>query len=194
MGRRAWFLGLIGIAGTAWLVAAGCDYGSTTQQAAVEEDSLALGERLTYVSGCQDCHTPGTCGNSPDYARQLSGSDVGRSGAWGVSFAKNLTPDMETGLGSWTEEQIAVAIRTGMRPDGTQLLPPMPWPLYSKMTEREARSLAKFLKSLPAVSHQVPAVIPPGQAPPADLKAFLAPPALPAWDGQHMSAAAGGGQ
>ena len=52
------------------------------------------------------------------------------SGPWGVSFATNLTPDKETGLGAWTEEQFIRAMRSGKHkgePEGRAILPPMPW-------------------------------------------------------------------
>ena len=179
------------VALAAGLAVTGCGQNLQTQQAAAV-DTLALGEKISYTSGCQDCHTPGTFYGAPDYSRQLTGSELGWMGPWGISYPRNLTPDMETGLGSWTEEQIAIAIRTGMRPDGSQLLPPMPWPMYSHLTEFEALAVAKFLKSLPPTSHKVPDVVPPGVEPPADACYMVFPPPRP-WDAPvEMAGAAGG--
>ena len=137
--------------------------GSAAPAAMTRADSLALGKRMTTVAGCNDCHTPGTFYGSMDTTRTLAGSEVGWTGPWGTSYPRNLTPDAETGIGTWTADQIVIALREGRRPDGTPLLPPMPWPMYVAFTDVELYSIAAYLKSLPAVSHAVPKVVPPGQ-------------------------------
>lgn len=180
MTRGTRIMTAVGLAGAAWLAAAGCDTGTSTQQAEAI-DTLALGERLTYTTGCQDCHTPGTFYGEPDFSRQLSGSDIGWGGAWGVSFARNLTPAVQGGIADWTDEQVAVAIRSGMRPDGSMLLPPMPWPNFSKLTDLEVTAIVRFLRSVPSVEHQVPAVVPPGATAPTGTAVLFVPPP-PAWD------------
>ena len=147
------------------------------------EQKIARGKRVAYTSGCIDCHTPGTFYGMPDTTRMLSGSELGWEGPWGVSYPRNLTPDMETGLGSWTEEQIVAAVRTGIRPDKTPLLPPMPWPMYAHLTDEDAQSLAAYLKSLPPISHKAPDVIPPGQPATGPRLSFPPP---PTWDGQNL--------
>lgn len=63
---------------------------------------------------------------------------------------RNLTPDVATGLGSWQEADFAKAIRTGIRPDGTQLATAMPWPAFQQMTDEEVSALWRYLQSLPA--------------------------------------------
>jgi len=69
---------------------------------------------------------------------------------------RNLTSDKETGLGSWTREQIATAITTGKRPDGRVLAPVMPWRAYAQLTRMDALAIAAYLQSLPPVRHDVP--------------------------------------
>src|SRR5262245_14229219 len=69
------------------------------QQTASTEDKVARGRRVSYTSGCQDCHTPGTFYGATDTTRTLSGTELGWAGPWGVSYPRNLTPDMETGIG-----------------------------------------------------------------------------------------------
>lgn len=150
------------------------------------EDKIARGRRVSFTSGCQDCHTPGTFYGALDSTRMLSGTELGWQGPWGVSFPRNLTPDMETGIGKWTEEDIVTAIRTGHRPDQTMLLPPMPWQMYAHLTDEDAYALAAYLKSLPPVVHKVPDVVPPGQ--PFTGAALVFPPP-PAWDAQNLPAA-----
>jgi mono/diheme cytochrome c family protein len=163
---------------------------SCAQQAANQaasrtpEERIANGRKLSFAGGCQDCHTPGSFYGATDTTRTLSGSELGWTGPWGTSYPRNLTPDTATGIGSWTEEQIAIAIREGRRPDGSPLLPPMPWPMYGAgFTHEEALDIAAYLKSIPAVSHAMPAVVPPGQTP-AGAALVIPPP--PAWDAMNL--------
>jgi len=146
-------------------------------------DRIERGRYLSVVAGCNDCHTPGTFYGAPDTARLLSGSELGWEGPWGVSYPRNLTPDVETGIGSWTEEQIVTAIRTGQRPDKSPLLPPMPWPQYAHMSDADAYALAAYLKSIPAVRHKAPAQQLPGKAATGVRLSFPPP---PAWDAMHL--------
>jgi len=86
-------------------------------------------------------------------------------GPWGVSFAANLTPDPATGLGGWTEEMFIKTIRTGKHMGtGRQILPPMPWENYARMTDQDLKDLFAYLKSLPPVRNAVPQPVPPAQA------------------------------
>src|SRR5262245_36383887 len=140
---------------------------------------VARGRYLVATAGCGDCHTPGTMYGAPDTTRTLSGSELGWQGPWGVTFPRNLTSDMETGIGKWSEEDIVMALRTGKRPDGSPLLPPMPWPNTARMDDQDVHAVAAYLKSLPAVKHQVPAVVPPGKKASGSI-AVIPPPS--AWD------------
>jgi len=112
----------------------------------------------------------------------LSGSELGWEGPWGVTYPRNLTTDAETGIGSWTEEQIVTAFRTGQRPDKSPLLPPMPWPAYAHMSDDDAYALAAYIKSLPPIRHQAPDRLPPGKGKGPRLS--FPPP--PAWDAQNL--------
>jgi mono/diheme cytochrome c family protein len=140
---------------------------------------IARGRYLTTVMSCIDCHTPGTLFGAPDFDRQLSGSEMGWKGPWGISFPRNLTPDKETGLGTWTKEQIITAFRSGRRPDGRVLNPPMPWQNLASMTDDDANAIATYLMSLPPISHKNIEPIPPGQDYTGSVCAFPAP---SAWD------------
>ena len=124
-----------------------------------EADQVARGYYLATITGCNDCHTPGYFYGAPDTTRRLSGSELGWKGPWGVSYARNLTPDPQTGIGAWSEADIVTAIRTGNRPDGSMLLPPMPWPDFAALTDEDATAIAKYLKSLTRVMHQMPCLL-----------------------------------
>jgi hypothetical protein len=88
------------------------------------------------------------------------------AGAWGVSFAANLTPH-ETGLMPWTPDLFIQTLRTGKHlGTGRAILPPMPWFMYAHMSDEDLRAVFAYLRSLPAINNQVPAPIPPA-APPA---------------------------
>lgn len=144
------------------------------------------GEYLVNVIGCDDCHSPKKMGaQGPEIIPDLrfSGYPSTRSiqkpdsnilkqgwilmggdftsffGAWGMSFAANITSD-ETGIGNWTEENFIVAIRKGKYKglEGSRdLLPPMPWFSYKNMTDEDLKSVFAYLKSTKPVKNLVPA-------------------------------------
>ena len=143
------------------------------------EQKIARGRYLSVIMNCNDCHTPGSLYGAPDTTRRLSGSELGWQGPWGISFPRNLTSDTETGIGSWTEAQIVTAVREGRRPDGSPLLPPMPWPNFAQLTDDDAYALAAYIKSLPAVRHPNVKQVPPGQKYDG---AYMPFPPPPAWD------------
>src|SRR5262245_39451500 len=135
---------------------------TATPAAMTPEQKVARGAYLVSAGSCNDCHTPGTMYGVADSTRLLGGSELGWEGPWGVVYARNLTPH-ETGLGAWTDEQIATAIRTGNRPDGRMLSEMMPWKNLAHLTEEDALAIAAYLKSLAPVDHKVPDPVPPGQ-------------------------------
>ncbi len=124
---------------------------------AVAQDQIARGKYLVTVMGCGDCHTPGNFLGKPDMAHPLSGSDVGfEIPGLGVFVGRNLTSDKETGLGTWTADQIVTAFTTGKRPDGRVLAPAMPWMDFAALTKEDAYAIASYLQSLPPTKHAVP--------------------------------------
>ncbi len=125
--------------------------------ASADDAQVARGKYLVSITGCSDCHTPGGMLGSPDMKRYLGGSDVGFAvpGA-GVFVGPNLSPDKATGLGAWTDAQIAAAIREGKTPSGRELSPVMPWPGFAHLSNDDVAAIVAFLKSLPAVDNKVP--------------------------------------
>jgi mono/diheme cytochrome c family protein len=70
--------------------------------------------------------------------------------------ARNITPDAETGIGTWTDDEIARAIREGVRKDGTALFPVMPYPLYRDMDDEDLAAIVVYLRTLAPVRNVVP--------------------------------------
>jgi mono/diheme cytochrome c family protein len=122
-----------------------------------ETEQAARGQYLVRFGGCTDCHTPGHLLGKPDMSRFLGGSDMGHEvPGLGIFVGPNLTPDNETGLGTWSKDQIATAIQTGVRPDGRVLAPIMPWRAYAGLTKTDIAAVVEYLRTLPPVSHKVP--------------------------------------
>ena len=128
------------------------------------ETQIERGKYLVVVASCNDCHTPGFFLGKPDIAKYLGGSDMGfEIPGLGVFAGRNITPDKETGIGNWTDEQIAAAITTGKRPDGRQLAPIMPYPAFSYMTKEDVAAIVAFLRSVPPVKNEVAGPFKPGE-------------------------------
>jgi mono/diheme cytochrome c family protein len=130
--------------------------GGFSPPAAADDAQIARGRYLVGIAGCSDCHTPGGMMGASDMKRYLGGSDVGFSiPGEGVYVGQNLTPDKETGLGGWTSEEIVAAIRTGKRPDGSELSGVMPSASFARLTDEDAAAIAAFLKNIPPVNNKV---------------------------------------
>ena len=162
--------------------------------AAPAESQVERGHRLIIGGGCHDCHTPKVMtpkGPDFDMTRMLSGHPESDkitapyqqkpgekwtthvndhlsawSGAWGVSFAANLTPDMNTGLGIWTEDMFLAALKQGKHMGkGRQILPPMPWNWYGQLPDDSLKAMFAYLRSIPAISNRVPVPLGPDGKP-----------------------------
>jgi mono/diheme cytochrome c family protein len=126
-----------------------------------DEAQIGRGRYLVVIAGCSDCHTPGALLGAPDLKLYLGGSDVGfLIPGQAIFVGQNLTPDKETGIGAWTDDQIVTAIRTGKRPDGSELSGVMPYEAFSHLTDEDAQAIAAFLKSIPPVSNKNAGPIP----------------------------------
>jgi hypothetical protein len=106
--------------------------------------------------GCTDCHTPVDPNTgAPVIEKYLAGRQP-YEGPWGIVYGGNITPDEETGIGTWTEEEIKRAVVSGIGKDGRRLIL-MPWYSYTALTAEDADAVAYYLKNvLPAVNNQVP--------------------------------------
>jgi mono/diheme cytochrome c family protein len=152
-------VGWIALAGAAMVVAA-----TTLLPRAHAQSPVERGKYLVVVAGCNDCHTPGFFFGKPDPQKFLGGSDVGfEIPGLGVFNGRNITPDKETGIGGWTDEQIATAITTGMRPDGRQLAPIMNYQAFVNLTKEDVAAVVAYLRSIPPVNNKVPGPFKPGE-------------------------------
>lgn len=127
------------------------------------ESPIERGHYLVVLAGCNDCHTPGFFLGKPDMAKYLGGSDVGfEIPGLGVFPGRNITPDKETGIGNWTDEQITAALTVGRRPDGRQLAPIMPYASFSNMSKQDVAAVVAYLRSIPPVKNAVAGPFEPG--------------------------------
>ena len=118
---------------------------------------VAHGKYLVTFGGCTDYHTPGTFKTGkPDRDKFLAGSDFAFNlGPAGLVVPRNITPDKETGLGNWTDDQIFKALTTGVRPDG-RTLSVMPWPAYHELTKSDAMAIVAYLRTIKPVHNEIP--------------------------------------
>lgn len=150
------------------------------------ESQVERGKYLVGITGCHDCHSPkmpGTMKPVPDLI--LSGrpqttkvpsgapGEVHASedftaftGAWGSTVASNLTPDLGTGLGMrYTEAKFIQAMRTGKKPEGIAIMPPMPVDVYVNMKDDDLKAIYAYLKTIKPIRNPVRAgLVPPAPA------------------------------
>ncbi len=133
-------------------------------------------ERGTYlmegIVACGNCHTPKNADATEIESMEYAGAFVIEEPGL-KAYAPNITPDPETGIGTWTDEEIIVAIRDGLRPDGSLIGPPMPSPYYAKMSDRDARAIVAYLRNLKPIVNTVPKSeysipLPPNYGPPVE--------------------------
>lgn len=142
-----------------------------------QADELEHGKYIAAIAGCIDCHTPFkeefqdpaamtldqlklfsfNLGATQDLENKfLAGGRPFDLGPAGILLTRNLTPDEESGLGSWSDEQIKLAIKTGINNEGKLLFPVMPYHVYNTMADSDLDALIAYLRSIQAVSNSIP--------------------------------------
>ena len=140
------------------------------------ETLVERGQYLAHIMDCGGCHHTGAFTPQPNLETPLAGSDIGfEMPGMGVFYPPNLTPDKETGLGKWSDAEIITAFTTGVRPDGRQLAPMMPWMSYAHINADDASALVAYLRSLPPVKHKVPGPFAASDKPAAPYFTVIAP-------------------
>lgn len=123
-------------------------------------ERLAHGKYLVEgVVGCLDCHTPRSTeplpGTAPTFSHPGAGRVMVSQGGF-VLAAPNITPDVESGAGSWTDDQFARAIREGIGHDGRTLFPIMPYGDYRNLSDEDLAAVVVYIRSLPPVRNPLP--------------------------------------
>lgn len=188
MGRIIPVSGRWALIGAGVVVTAAVAFGGSVgaQQAPGTSTQVERGRYLVGITGCHDCHSPKVQGMTPDMSRALSGrpattpvpsatdGEVHASldltawtGPWGQTVASNLTPDPATGIGTrYTEASFLQTMRTGMKPNGTPVMPPMPSEVYQNMTDEDLRAIYAYLRTVKPMRNAVFAgLTPPGSKP-----------------------------
>jgi mono/diheme cytochrome c family protein len=124
----------------------------------VDANADTLLERGSYlvnsVMACDGCHTPRQPGGFAMERRFSGGSQTWDTPAYTVKGA-NITPDPDTGIGTWTHADLKRALTEGVRPNGVPLAPQMPFVFYKILTERDLDAVATYILSAPAVRNAV---------------------------------------
>jgi mono/diheme cytochrome c family protein len=134
---------------------------------------------MESIVACGNCHIARGPQGQPLGDQGLSGGLVFDEPPF-KAYAPNITPDLETGIGKWTDAQLAKAIREGIRPDKSVIGPPMPMPFYREISDDDLSAIIAYLRAQPAVKNVVPkseykVTLPPAYGPP--VKSVKAPPA-----------------
>lgn len=164
-------------------VAAAAKIAPSLQQNTLAAARVERGRQLVTFGGCNDCHTPmkmGPKGPEPDMSRALSGhpqqlvmpeppkpngpwlwagaaTNTAFAGPWGVSYARNLTPDQVSGLGIWSEATFIKTMRTGRHMGVSRpILPPMPWQNLNSLNDEDLKSIYAYLRSIKPIRNEVP--------------------------------------
>jgi mono/diheme cytochrome c family protein len=110
---------------------------------AADPADVARGKYIFGAAAGCGCHT------EPRGKANAGGKKF--EGPFGTVYAANITPDRETGIGGWTDEQIITAIRSGRRPNGERILPVHPFTSFNGMAEEDLKALVAFLRTVPPV-------------------------------------------
>lgn len=125
---------------------------------AMAQDQKALVARGTYlmdaIVGCDDCHTPKDEHFLPRANLPFAGGEKFISPAF-TAYARNITPDVDTGIGIWTDAQIIRAVREGVTREGDVIGPPMPIMTYNTMSDDDVKAIVAYLHTLKPIHHEV---------------------------------------
>lgn len=133
-------------------------------------DLIAYGGYLVNAGGCVECHTPVNQGRIIAEKSFSGGRDFAFPDG-SVARSANITPDMETGIGSWTEASFIARFK--MYADSAYTLPDvkpgefntiMPWTMYKNITEQDLAAIYAYLRTVPAIKNQVEHFVPAGSS------------------------------
>lgn len=143
--RRCWWI-LIGT-----IAAAAGPSAATSADPTLLERGRYLGE---FAAACAECHSPQGVDRRSVPGMALAGGRIIVQRGW-RAVAPNITSDVATGIGRWTDAQIAEAVRNARRPDGSLIGPAMPIEQYRGLSDRDVAAIVAWLRSTPPVRHLV---------------------------------------
>ncbi|HET7716191.1 MAG TPA: cytochrome c [Bauldia sp.] len=121
-----------------------------------KSDKVAYGGYIVNaLAHCFECHTPFTDQGMPDMTKLGAGGFPIHLGPEMIVMTANITPDPETGIGNWSDDDIKKAITEGVRPDGTKLAPPMPFGFFKNMTAEDLDAIVAYLRTIPPIKNKV---------------------------------------
>lgn len=106
------------------------------------------GDYLVKAGDCIACHT-----NSPERGTPFAGG-LPMQTPFGIIYTPNITPDKETGIGRWTDDQFIKAMREGISPQGKHYYPAFPYPYFNKVTTEDLKAIKAYLDSIPPIHQQ----------------------------------------
>jgi mono/diheme cytochrome c family protein len=112
-------------------------------------EAIARGKALTEAADCAGCHTA-------DPAKPFAGGKRIDTTFGGI-FSSNLTPDRETGIGAWSDEDFYRALHDGVAPDGSRYYPAFPYPSFTKMPPDDVVAIRAYLTTVTPVRNVTPA-------------------------------------
>ena len=139
---------ILALGGLAWAWMPAIAPISANERPSVDEQTYRRGAELAAIGDCNDCHV-GDSGKAYAGGRPIPTP-------FGTIYSSNITPDMETGIGSWSEAAFQRAIRDGVDREGRHLYPAFPYDHFTKTTNDDIHALYAFLMSQPAVRNTVP--------------------------------------
>jgi mono/diheme cytochrome c family protein len=111
-------------------------------------EAIARGKALTEAADCAGCHTA-------DPAKPFAGGKRIDTPFGGI-YSPNLTPDRETGIGAWSDEEFYHALHDGVAPDGSRYYPAFPYPNFTKMTPDDVVAIRAYLTTVTPIRNVTP--------------------------------------
>src|SRR3569832_761785 len=126
-------------------------FASSSGPSGADPQDFSAAERGRYLAQAADC---GSCHTVAGSGRPFAGGRAIET-PFGVLAAPNITPDRETGIGNWTDEQFDAAVRNGRSRNGARLYPAMPFPYYSRMSREDVKDIRAYLNTVEPVRNAV---------------------------------------
>ena len=120
--------------------------GPASAEPASDPSLVARGRYLAKAADCMPCHTSAS-------GKSFAGG-LKMNTPFGAIYSPNITPDRDTGIGTWTFDQFKQAVHSGIRADGKYLYPAMPFDAFTGISEDDLKALWAYFRSVPAIKQQ----------------------------------------